>query len=90
MTAEFTAYILKQALITVLTAAGPILIVGLVVGLAVGIFQAISQIHEMTLTFIPKIVAIFAALMIFGQWIVKVILNFTTGILASLSEYAKM
>jgi flagellar biosynthetic protein FliQ len=90
MTVELAVHIIRQALITVLTAAAPVLIVGLAIGLVVSIFQAISQIHEMTLTFIPKIVAIFAALMIFGQWIIRVILDFTTAILANLSQYANM
>ena len=62
----------------------------LVVGLAVSVFQAISQIHEMTLTFIPKIVAIFASIMIFGPWIIKVILNFAVEIFTNLCQYARM
>ncbi len=89
MTVEFAIHILRQALMTVLTAAAPVLIVGLVVGLAVSILQAVSQVHEITLTFIPKIIAIFIALMIFAPWIVKVILNFTTDILTNLAQYAK-
>ncbi len=75
---------------TVLLAAGPVLISGLAIGLTVSIFQAVSQIHEMTLTFIPKIVVIFIALMIFSPWMIKVILNFTMGILSNLHEYARM
>ena len=90
MTTEFVTHIIRQALITVLLAAAPVLITGLVVGLAVSIFQAISQVHEMTLTFIPKIVAIFISLMIFGPWIIKVISNFATDILMNLSEYVRM
>ena len=89
MTVEFAIHILRQALMTVLTAAAPVLIVGLVVGLAVSILQAVSQVHEITLTFIPKIIAIFIALMIFAPWIVKVILHFTTDILTNLAQYAK-
>ena len=89
MTVEFAIHILRQALMTVLTAGAPVLIVGLVVGLAVSILQAVSQVHEITLTFIPKIIAIFIALMIFAPWIVKVILNFTTDILTNLAQYAK-
>ena len=80
MTVEFAVHILRQALMTVLTAAAPVLIVGLVVGLVVSILQAVSQVHEITLTFIPKIVAIFIALMVFAPWIMKVVLNFTTDI----------
>jgi flagellar biosynthetic protein FliQ len=89
MTVEFVVHILRQALMTVLTSAAPVLIVGLVVGLAVSILQAVSQVHEITLTFIPKIIAIFIALMIFAPWIVKVLLNFTTDILTNLAQYAK-
>lgn len=89
MTVEFAIHVLRQALMTVLTAGAPVLIVGLVVGLAVSILQAVSQVHEITLTFIPKIIAIFIALMIFAPWIVKVILNFTTDILTNLAQYAK-
>ena len=62
--------------------AGPILILvvliaGLLVGLTVGIFQAVTSIHEMTLTFIPKIVAVVAALVIFLPWMLRTLLTFT-------------
>ena len=90
MTEEFAVNIIRQGLITVLNASAPVLIIGLAVGLMVSIFQAISQVHEMTLTFIPKIVAIFAALIIFGPWTVRVILNFATEILTNLAQYARM
>lgn len=90
MTIEFVVPIIREALIVTLTASSPVLITGLVVGLAVSIFQAVSQVHEMTLTFIPKIVAIFLAMMIFGPWIVRTILEFTVKIFANLPEYARM
>ena len=90
MTLDFVVPIIRQALITVLMAASPVLVTGLVVGLAVSIFQAVSQVHEMTLTFIPKIVAIFVALMIFGPWIIRVVLDFAVAILSNLPEYARM
>jgi flagellar biosynthetic protein FliQ len=90
MTVEFVVFIIRRALITVLTAASPVLISGLLVGLTVSVLQAVTQVNEMTLTFIPKIVAIFLSLMIFGPWIIRVILNFSVGILANLDEYARM
>jgi flagellar biosynthetic protein FliQ len=90
MTVEFVTQVIRQGLMTVLLAAAPVLISGLAVGLTVSIFQAVSQVHEMTLTFIPKIVVIFVALMIFGPWIIRVVLNFATGILSNLDEYARM
>lgn len=90
MTVEFVVQIIRQGLITVMLAAGPVLISGLAIGLTVSVFQAVSQIQEMTLTFIPKIVVIFLSIMIFGPWMIRVILNFSTGILNNLHEYARM
>ena len=90
MTVDFIVPIIRQSLMTVLMAASPVLITGLLVGLTVSIFQAVSQVHEMTLTFIPKIVAIFLALMIFGPWIISTVLEFAVNIFANLPEYASM
>ena len=90
MTVEFVVHIMRQALITVLVASSPALIVGLIVGVAISIFQAISQVHEVTLTFIPKIVAIFAALIVFAPWIIKVLVSFAHAILSNLSGNAAM
>lgn len=90
MSIEFVNQIIKQALITVLLASAPAMLAGLIVGLAVSVFQAVSQIHEVTLSFIPKIIAIFVALMIFGHWIINVVVTFTTQILSNLSIYGTM
>jgi len=87
MSIELVNQIIKQALITVLLASAPALIVGLAVGLVISIFQAVSQIHEVTLAFIPKIVAIFISLIIFGPWIIGVIIKFATDLLSNLSNY---
>ena len=59
---------------------GPVLIVALVVGLVVSIFQAVTQIQEQTLVFIPKIVAIVAVLAITGPWMLNVMVNYTEGL----------
>ncbi|MFP4416476.1 MAG: flagellar biosynthesis protein FliQ [Fibrobacterota bacterium] len=58
----------RDSLILMLMISGPILVAGLVVGLAVGIFQAVTQINEMTLTFIPKILAIFGVMVALLPW----------------------
>src|SRR3954466_16335493 len=58
--------------------AGPSLIVGLLVGLVVSVFQAVTQIQEQTLVFIPKIIAIVAVLAIAGPWMLNVMLGYTT------------
>lgn len=90
MTTEFIVHIIRQALMTVLTAASPVLIAGLVVGLTISILQAVTQVHEMTLTFIPKIVAIFLSLMVFGPWVIRIIMNFAMGVFSNLDKYARM
>ncbi len=77
----------QQAMFTILILSAPMLGIGLLVGLAVSIFQATTQIQEATLAFIPKIVAIFAAIVIFGPWLLSVIINYTTRLFANLSSF---
>jgi flagellar biosynthetic protein FliQ len=78
MTAEFVLGLGREAITLVLFVAAPMLGFGLLVGLTVSIFQAVTQVHEMTLTFIPKIVAVAFALMIFLPWMISIITDFTT------------
>ena len=55
---------------------GPMLLFGLIIGLAIALFQAVTQIHEMTLTFVPKILAVAAALLIFLPWMISLATDF--------------
>lgn len=80
MTPEMAVDICRKAVQTILMAAAPMLIIGMVIGLLVSIFQAATQINEQTLTFVPKIVAVFVTLVIFGPWLIKLLILFTTGI----------
>ncbi len=66
----------RLAMETMLMVAGPLLLVALVVGLVVSIFQAATQINEATLSFIPKLVGIFIAIVIAGPWMMTVMLDF--------------
>jgi flagellar biosynthetic protein FliQ len=77
MTQDLCQELVKQAVFTCLAVSGPMLIVGLVTGLVVGIFQAVTQVHEMTLTFIPKIVAVAVALVIFMPWMLAKLTGFS-------------
>ncbi len=79
----------REALIMVLLLSGPLLLVGLVVGLMVGVFQAVTQINEMTLTFIPKILAIFATLMILFPWMTIKLIDFTRTLIQRIPEIIK-
>jgi flagellar biosynthetic protein FliQ len=60
------------------------LIFGLVVGLLISILQAVTQIHEMTLTFIPKIVAVALAMLLFLPWIINMLVDFTTRLFGTI------
>ena len=84
MTPEYAIQLGQHALMTVLYVAGPLLVVALVVGLGVSIFQAVTQVHEMTLTFIPKILAVAAVLMFMLPWMIRKMVDFTVGILSSI------
>ena len=79
----------RSALELTFALAGPVLLVGLVVGLMVAIFQALTQINEVTLTFIPKIAATAAALVIFGPWMLTRLVSFTTTLFQSLPSYVR-
>lgn len=72
--------IMQDAISTVLTVALPPILIGLVVGIIISIFQAATQINEQTLTFVPKIIAILVALLIFGGLMLNNLTEFTTRI----------
>ena len=83
MTQETVLQLGRNALEMSLILAGPVLVFGLVAGLAVAVFQALTQIHEMTLTFIPKIGATILALALFGPWMLQKMLNYTIALVES-------
>ena len=81
MTQEYVITLTQNAVYTVLMIAAPMLGLALIVGLAIGIFQAVTSINEMTLTFIPKIVIVMLALVFFSPWILNIILTFTNELI---------
>ncbi|MGH7739225.1 MAG: flagellar biosynthesis protein FliQ [bacterium] len=89
MSVDFIADLANRALLVTLMVAAPILGLGLIVGVLVSIFQAVTQIQEMTLSFIPKIIAIFVAILIFGKWMMLVLLNFTSDLWINMPNYFK-
>ena len=72
--------IAKEAIYTIIICSAPMLIISLVVGLIVSIFQTVTSIQEQTLTFVPKIIAVFVGIMIFGSWILTNLTEFATGL----------
>ena len=75
--AAFVIDIGREALWVAVLIAGPLLGIALIVGLIIGIIQAATSINEMTLSFIPKIAALVAVLILFGSWQISVIVDFT-------------
>ncbi|MBX7199805.1 MAG: flagellar biosynthesis protein FliQ [Rhodospirillaceae bacterium] len=69
--------IARDAMMTMLLVSAPMLVIGLVVGLIISVFQTLTHIQEMTLTFIPKILSIFAAMIIFMPWMLRELTEFT-------------
>lgn len=77
----------QEALMMVLLISAPMLGLGLLVGLAVSIFQTTTSIQEQTLAFIPKIIAVFVAILIFGPWMLRLMIEYVTNIMANLPLY---
>ncbi len=87
MTPVFIQGFAFETMKLILLVSAPVLIVGLIVGLTVSIIQATTQIHEMTLAYIPKIVAIYATLVAFGGFIVDRLMSFTSHILSDFTRF---
>lgn len=81
---DFVISLGRQALLTVLLVSAPILLMGLAAGLLVSIFQATTQINEQTLTFVPKIVVVLVAVVLFGPWMFHTMVEFTQNVFAQI------
>lgn len=79
----------QKALNIILYVSAPILGLSLIVGIAVSIFQAATQIHEQTLAFIPKILAVVAGISLFGSWMLKVLVEFTYDLFSNVNSYIR-
>jgi flagellar biosynthetic protein FliQ len=87
VSAEFVIQLAGQAVYLVLKASAPMLLAGLIIGLLVSVFQATTQIQEQTLAFVPKIVGVLLAMLLFGPWILTSLVDFTFNILNNLYKY---
>ena len=85
MTPETVIELGQTAMKTTLLVAGPMLAAGMLVGLVISIFQAATHINEMTMTFVPKIIAVFVALVLSLPWAISQLTRFTEGIFERIS-----
>ena len=79
--------IAREAIYTIVLVSAPMLLTALIVGLIISIFQTVTSIQEQTLTFVPKILAIFVALLIFGHWMMNNMVEFMTRLWADFTVY---
>ena len=84
MTPETVVGLVQQALEVTLLISAPLLLAALITGLVISVFQAATQINEMTLSFIPKLLAVFAALVLAGPWMLSVIVDFTRRLFSAI------
>lgn len=89
MTIDDVTTITQTTLFTIIKCAAPLLLTSLCVGLTVSIFQTVTSIQEQTLTFVPKILSIFLALIILGHWILNQIVEFMTTLWMDFSVYIR-
>lgn len=87
MTPDLAVNVARKAVQTVLMCSAPMLLSGMIIGLIVSILQAATQVNEQTLTFIPKIVAVFITMLIFGPWLIKTMTTFTIGVFEMMSTF---
>jgi flagellar biosynthetic protein FliQ len=80
--------LLSQALELTLIVSAPLLLTALIVGLVVSVFQAATQINEMTLSFIPKLVAVFVAVVVAGPWMLQLLVDYTQRLFATIPTLA--
>lgn len=87
MTQGDVLFIAKDALMLILITSAPMLGIALVVGITISIFQSVTQIQEATLAFVPKIVAVFVTMLIFGPWMLKMITEFTQNLFQNMNNF---
>jgi flagellar biosynthesis protein FliQ len=86
MNPEFAIDLLKNMITLALTIAAPILVTAMVIGLAVSLFQAVTTIHEQTLAFVPKALAVIAIMLLLLPWIVRTLMEFTAGVIMKMPQ----
>ena len=89
MTIDDVTAIAGQALYLIIKVSAPVLLVSLVIGLVISIFQTVTSIQEQTLTFVPKIICVFVALMVFGHWMLNSMTEFMVELWSNFSLYIR-
>ena len=86
MNSEFAVELVKTMMFQAVALAAPVLLAGMVVGLAISLFQAVTSIHEQTLTFVPKALAVVAVLVLLLPWMLRSLIEFTQAIVEKMPQ----
>lgn len=87
MTVDAVIEMMRDALYIIIKVSLPVLLVSMVIGLIISIFQTVTSIQEQTLTFVPKVISIFLALMLLGNWMITTMVEYTTQLWSTFSLY---
>jgi len=87
MTADLALELGAQMIWTALKLAAPVLFIAMAVGLVISIFQVITQIQEISLTFVPKMVAVALTIIVLGPWMLSVVVQFSRGLIGNIPNY---
>lgn len=89
MNQDMLREIAAQTFKTVILASGPALLVSLATGLLIGLFQTVTQIQEFTLTFVPKIIAVFICIFVLAPWLTRVLVGFAQDMIMNIPNYVR-
>ncbi len=87
MSVDLAIMLTSRTLWAAMLVSGPVLLTALIVGLLVSIFQVVTQIQEMSLSFVPKLLAVVAVMVIAGPWMLRRVVSFATAMVASIPSY---
>ncbi len=86
MTDAWVLSVGREALLTILLVGAPVFILSVAVGLLVSLFQATTQLHEQTMAFVPKIIAVFLGFLVFGGWMLRILVDFCTRLITKMGS----
>ena len=89
MNAETVLYLGQEALFTVLLVSAPVLVSSLVIGILISLFQATTHLQEQTLTFVPKIIGVLVVIVLFGSWMMNIMLSYMSNLFINVNQLVK-
>ena len=89
MSSDTVVFLGREALFTVILVSSPILIASLVIGILISLFQATTHLQEQTLTFVPKIVGVLVVIVLFGSWMINVMLSYMSNLFINMNSFVK-